>query len=203
VNQPALPALRVLIADENPVARQFLSRVVVDSFTDTVEIIECSDTAMAALAMAPDVALLLVDQQLPDGGAQELLQQVRAHPSLKVVTTLYSDDDRLFDLICLGAAGYLLKEDRFEVLVEQLQRIVQGQPPMSPAIARRALSAFGGGSGRRGADGLTALDSSEADVLSRLSRGYTLREVATSLSLSTTAVFAHVRNINLKLQRSL
>jgi DNA-binding CsgD family transcriptional regulator len=74
---------------------------------------------------------------------------------------------------------------------------------MSPAIARRALSAFGGGSGRQGPEGHTALDSSEADVLSRLSRGYTLREVATSLSLSTMAVFAHVRNINLKLQRNL
>jgi two-component system, NarL family, nitrate/nitrite response regulator NarL len=200
LSQALQPHLRVLVADENPVARQFLSRVVVDSFTDQVEIVECSDTAMAGQLMAPDIALALVDQQLPDGGALELLEQVRAHPALKVVTTLYSDDDRLFDLIRLGASGYLLKEDRFEVLVEQMQRIAQGQPPMSPAIARRALTAFGGGSGRQSADGLSPLDSSEADVLSRLSRGYTLREVATSLSLSTMAVFAHVRQIHLKLQ---
>jgi two-component system nitrate/nitrite response regulator NarL len=41
-----------------------------------------------------------------------------------------------------GADGYLLKEDRFEVLVEELQKIVRGQPPLSPAIARRLLHPF-------------------------------------------------------------
>jgi two-component system, NarL family, nitrate/nitrite response regulator NarL len=201
MNQPRLPSLRVVVADENPVARQFLLRVVIDSFSDEVRAVECSDTAAAAELMTPDTALLLVDQQLPDGGALELLTHVRSHTALKVVTTLYSDDDRLFDLIRLGAAGYLLKEDRFEVQVEQLQRIAQGQPPMSPAIARRALAAFGGGHGKPAEPGLGPLDASEADVLSRLSRGYTLREVATSLSLSTMAVFGHVRSISLKLQQ--
>jgi two-component system, NarL family, nitrate/nitrite response regulator NarL len=201
MNQPPPQTLRVVIADENPVARQFLSRVVTDSFSDPVEIVECSDTTAAADLMTAPTGLLLVDQQLPDGGALELLTQIRSHTALKVVTTLYSDDDRLFDLIRLGAAGYLLKEDRFEVQVEQLQRIAQGQPPMSPAIARRALAAFGGGPGRTPEQGLGKLDASEADVLSRLSRGYTLREVATSLSLSTMAVYGHVRSISLKLQQ--
>ena len=72
----------------------------------------------------------------------EFLAELAGTPALKIVTTLYSDDDHLFPALQCGADGYLLKEDRFEVLVEELQRIVRGQPPLSPAIARRLLSHF-------------------------------------------------------------
>lgn len=204
--QPA--PLRVLIADENPVARRFLSRVVCESFSEPAEVIESSDTHHALQRLSPDIDLLLVEQQLPEGGAEELLRRAAGHPALKVVTTLYSDDDRLFDLIRLGASGYLLTEDRFEVQLEQLQRIVQGMPPLSPAIARCALAALGGGSASApGAlDGLpqvaVGLDPEEADVLQRLSRGYTLREVAHSLSLRPRTVAGHIADVYRKLHRS-
>lgn len=189
--------LHVLVADESAVSRSFLSRVVSESFRDDPDLVECSDTARAIELMTPDIELLLVDQQLPEGGAWELLRRTRDHGALKVVTTLYSDDDRLFDLIRLGAAGYLLKEDRFEVQVEQLQRIAHGQPPMSPAIARSALAAFGS-SDRRGSG--AGLEPEEADVLNRISRGYTMREVAGSLSLSVPSIAGHIAAIYRKLQ---
>ena len=81
--------------------------------------------------------LILVDLELPDGNGMELLAELGQYPATKIVTTLYSDDDHLFPALQCGADGYLLKEDRFEVLVEELQKIVRGQPPLSPAIARR------------------------------------------------------------------
>lgn len=193
-----IPArLRVLIADESAVSRSFLKRVVAESFSDDLDIVECSDTARAIDLAGPQIDLMLIDQQLPEGGAHELLARTRSHGALKVVTTLYSDDDRLFDLIRLGAAGYLLKEDRFEVQVEQLQRIAHGQPPLSPAIARCALAAFGA-SDRR--PSLGGLEPEEADVLNRISRGYTLREVAGSLSLSAGSIASHIAAIYRKLQ---
>ena len=58
----------------------------------------------------------------------ELLAELARYPATKIVTTLYSDDDHLFPALQCGADGYLLKEDRFEVLVEELQKIVRGQP---------------------------------------------------------------------------
>ena len=79
----------------------------------------------------------------------ELLAELAQYPATKIVTTLYSDDDHLFPALQCGADGYLLKEDRFEVLVEELQKIVRGQPPLSPAIARRLLTHFRQGARRR------------------------------------------------------
>jgi two-component system nitrate/nitrite response regulator NarL len=96
----------------------------------------------------------------------EFLTELAGSPATKIVTTLYSDDDHLFPALQCGADGYLLKEDRFEVLVEELQKIVRGQPPLSPAIARRLLSHFRPGSGDSGTmplnSGFGSLSSSHA-----------------------------------------
>src|SRR5204862_2985859 len=143
----------VLIVEDNPVARSFLCRVVRESFSDTIVITEAGDlesarrhiaTQSGSSAVTPTdpFKLVLVDLELPDGNGMELLAELARYPATKIVTTLYSDDDHLFPALQCGADGYLLKEDRFEVLVEELQKIVRGQPPLSPAIARRLLTHF-------------------------------------------------------------
>jgi two-component system, NarL family, nitrate/nitrite response regulator NarL len=154
-------SVKVLILEDNPVARSFLCRVVRESFSDAITITEAGDleTARRQIALSGGASpgphavdafkLVLVDLELPDGNGMELLAELTQHPATKIVTTLYSDDDHLFPALQCGADGYLLKEDRFEVLVEELQKIVRGQPPLSPAIARRLLTHFrhGGGAG--------------------------------------------------------
>jgi len=151
-------AVKVLILEDNPVARSFLCRVVRESFSDTIAITEAGDleSARAQIRLAGGASglhgvdpfkLILVDLELPDGNGMEFLAELAGSPAVKVVTTLYSDDDHLFPALQHGADGYLLKEDRFEVLVEELQKIVRGQPPLSPAIARRLLTHFRGAGG--------------------------------------------------------
>ena len=147
-------AIKVLIVEDNPVARSFLCRVVRESFSDTIVITEAGDLETArrqiglvngeftAQALAEPFKLFMVDLELPDGNGMELLSELARYPATKIVTTLYSDDDHLFPALQRGADGYLLKEDRFEVLVEELQKIVRGQPPLSPAIARRLADAL-------------------------------------------------------------
>src|SRR5512140_1362758 len=158
-------AVKVLILEDNPVARSFLCRVVRESFSDANQITEAGDLETArrhiSLAGGPSglhgtdpFKLILVDLELPDGNGMELLSELTHYPATKIVTTLYSDDDHLFPALQRGADGYLLKEDRFEVLVEELQKIVRGQPPLSPAIARRLLTHF-----RQGSTGGDAPDS--------------------------------------------
>jgi two-component system, NarL family, nitrate/nitrite response regulator NarL len=156
-------AVKVLILEDNPVARSFLCRVVRESFSDAIAITEAGDMESArkrlaetlnAQGSAGDEAfkLILVDLELPDGNGMELLAKLSElhYPATKIVTTLYSDDDHLFPALQCGADGYLLKEDRFEVLVEELQKIVRGQPPLSPAIARRLLTHFRDGGAHAG-----------------------------------------------------
>jgi DNA-binding NarL/FixJ family response regulator len=228
-------AVKVLILEDNPVARGFLCRVVRESFSDTIAITEAGDldSARKQIAMAgggsgmhgvDPFKLILVDLELPDGNGMDLLTELSHYPATKIVTTLYSDDDHLFPALQRGADGYLLKEDRFEVLVEELQKIVRGQPPLSPAIARRLLSHFRHGNGGTSGSGFTAPGASfttsrpvplmekpldherltprESEVLTYLSKGFTIKEIANLMGIKWFTVNDHIKSIYKKLNVS-
>jgi len=230
-------AVKVLILEDNPVARSFLCRVVRESFSDTIAITEAGDleTARAQISVAGGASglhgvdpfkLIMVDLELPDGNGLELLAELTQYPATKIVTTLYSDDDHLFPALQCGADGYLLKEDRFEVLVEELQKIVRGQPPLSPAIARRLLTHFRQG-GRAdgpardsgfsapmdlgGSTGPVAMGKApdherltprESEVLTYLSKGFTIKEIASLMGIKWFTVNDHIKSIYKKLNVS-
>lgn len=218
-------AVPVLIVDDNPMTRGFLARVVRDSFSDALELAEAGDLHAAGRLLeapgpegaAPGFDLVVVNLELPDGSALGLLRRLAHHPALKVVTTLYADDEHLFPALQHGADGYLLKEDRYEVLVEELQRIVRGHPPLSPAIARRLLTHFratGFGSSQYGDSGNAPLDACPApserdrltarenEVLTYLSKGFTVKEIASLTGLRWFAVNDHVKAVYRKLKLS-
>jgi two-component system, NarL family, nitrate/nitrite response regulator NarL len=227
--------VKVLILEDNPVARSFLCRVVRESFSDANHITEAGDLETArkhiAIAGGPTglhgvdpFKLILVDLELPDGNGMELLTELAQYPATKIVTTLYSDDEHLFPALQCGADGYLLKEDRFEVLVEELQKIVRGQPPLSPAIARRLLTHFRSGSpgdgppdsGFMNATGFTTskpvpiekapdherLTPRETEVLTYLSKGFTIKEIASLMGIKWFTVNDHIKSIYKKLNVS-
>ena len=228
-------AVKVLIVEDNPVARSFLTRVVKESFSDTLLITEAGDLETARRQIGPlrdgaqagePFKLILVDLELPDGNGMELLAELGQYPATKIVTTLYSDDDHLFPALQCGADGYLLKEDRFEVLVEELQKIVRGQPPLSPAIARRLLTHFRQGPGGAGGVAEAAplvsgfqssrpvpmgrgapldherLTPRESEVLTYLSKGFTIKEIASLMGIKWFTVNDHIKSIYKKLNVS-
>ena len=226
-------AVKVLIVEDNPVARSFLCRVVRESFSDQIAITEAGDLENArrhinltggaqGIHGVDPFKLLLVDLELPDGNGMELLAELAQYPATKIVTTLYSDDDHLFPALQCGADGYLLKEDRFEVLVEELQKIVRGQPPLSPAIARRLLTHFrqGGESsapmtpntgfqssrpvpmGRGAPLDHERLTPRESEVLTYLSKGFTIKEIANLMGIKWFTVNDHIKSIYKKLNVS-
>jgi DNA-binding NarL/FixJ family response regulator len=231
-------AVKVLIVEDNPVARSFLTRVVKESFSDALVITEAGDLETARRQIGPlregaqnasdPFKLILVDLELPDGNGMELLAELGQYPATKIVTTLYSDDDHLFPALQCGADGYLLKEDRFEVLVEELQKIVRGQPPLSPAIARRLLTHFRHGPAVSGSAAITVpaplasgfqssrpvpmgrgapldherLTPRESEVLTYLSKGFTIKEIASLMGIKWFTVNDHIKSIYKKLNVS-
>ena len=233
--------VKVLIVEDNPVARSFLTKVVRESFSDQLIISEASDLETARRRISESTErserteledhpelnlfkLVLVDLELPDGNGMELLAELSSYPATKIVTTLYSDDEHLFPALQCGADGYLLKEDRFEVLVEELQKIVRGQPPLSPAIARRLLTHFRPGgiaSAPTALSGPSAFQSSrmsaqdrqlsaeqdrltprESEVLTYLSKGFTIKEIANLMGIKWFTVNDHIKSIYKKLNVS-
>ena len=232
-------AVKVLIVEDNPVARSFLARVVRESFSDVLEITEAGDLETArrrvgawraGAEIAQPFKLVLVDLELPDGNGMELLTELAHYPATRIVTTLYSDDDHLFPALQCGADGYLLKEDRFEVLVEELQKIVCGQPPLSPAIARRLLTHFRRPGTNGAVEPATAATSGvhesgfqssrpmpagrgapldherltprESEVLTYLSKGFTIKEIASLMGIKWFTVNDHIKSIYKKLNVS-
>ncbi|MDE2400277.1 MAG: response regulator transcription factor [Burkholderiales bacterium] len=222
-------AVKVLILEDNPVARGFLCRVVRESFSDISSITEAADLDAArrllghkAGGRAPlsddPYQLIMVDLELPDGSGLEMLAELANYPATRIVTTLYSDDEHLFPALQCGADGYLLKEDRFEVLVEELQKIVRGQPPLSPAIARRLLTHFRSGDGLLSVHTTTSapvsapaplapldherLTPRESEVLTYLSKGFTIKEIAALMGIKWFTVNDHIKSIYKKLNVS-
>src|SRR5689334_9217466 len=90
----------------------------------------------------PDVAL--VDIGLPGmNGIDGVRLLKERYPDLTLLMlTIYDDDDRVFDALCAGACGYLLKKTPPARLLESLQEAASGGAPMSPEIARRVVSLF-------------------------------------------------------------
>lgn len=229
--------VKVLILEDNPAAREFLARVVHASFSDPIAVTEAPDleTARKHIALTgpggmhgvDPFKLMLLDLELPDGNSLELLAELGSYPATKIITTLYSDDDHLFPALQCGADGYLLKEDQHEVLVDELKKIVLGQPPLSPAIAQRLLSHFRlGGAGATAAPvGLSAapaaaakapaakvamekttelphLTPREVEVLTFLSKGFTIKEIAELMGIKWFTVNDHIKSIYRKLNVS-
>ena len=83
--------------------------------------------------------LALIDLGLHDGSGVDVVTKLRdVQPEAQsVVVTIHDDDEHLFPALQAGAFGYILKEQPRELITEQLQRISQGEPPLSPSIARR------------------------------------------------------------------
>jgi DNA-binding NarL/FixJ family response regulator len=113
----------------------------------------------------------------------------------------------LFPALQAGAFGYLLKEQPAETLVAQLLRMAQGEPPLSPPIARRVLSHFARAEPAQQAQlrqvhEEVRLTERETDVLQRVAKGYTMPEIAEQFGLSRHTVADYVKQVYRKLNVS-
>ncbi len=189
-----------LIVEDLPDARDWLIAVMSNAFPN-IRIDTAGSLAAARAcitAQTPDVAL--IDIGLPDGSGIDLIGELnRDHPQImSIVTSVFDDDTHLFAALGAGASGYLLKDQSRDDLTEMLQRIAQGQPPLSPAIARRLLGFFGP---KEEVDD-THLTSRERDVLALIGKGYTTAKVAEYLNITRNTASGYVKVIYRKLNIS-
>ena len=198
---------KILLLEDIPEARAWLKVQVAQVFPDAV-FFEASRVheALALIEKARfDVAL--IDLGLPDGSGVDVVAALHgAQPEAQaVVVTIYDDDDHLFPALQAGAFGYVLKDQAAPMIVDQFRRMSQGEPPLSPAIARRVMAHFASRSSQReGPKNMPSviLTDRENEVLLRVAKGYTLPEIAVQLNLSRHTISDYVKQIYRKLNVS-
>lgn len=143
----------------------------------------------------PDIVLM--DIGLPGIDGIEGTRQIsQLSPSTRVVMlTIYEEDTKVFDAICAGASGYLLKPTGAAELVEALHDVARGAAPINGFIAKKMLERFAS----QAPIPDYGLTQREKEILSRLVDGAPLKRIAADLSLSYHTVDNHVRNVYHKL----
>jgi DNA-binding NarL/FixJ family response regulator len=146
----------------------------------------------------PDV--VLVDIGLPGMSGVEGIRILKErYPGLLLVmNTVYEDDERIFDALCAGACGYLLKKTPPARLLESLREAVAGGAPMSPSVARRVIALF---QDVRPPDRAEYnLTPHEVRLLRLLVEGHNYKTAAAELRVTTNTISFHLQRIYEKLQ---
>jgi DNA-binding NarL/FixJ family response regulator len=157
------------------------------------------ESALRAIA-PPLPEIVLVDLNLPGMDGIEGIRRLRERwPDLKaIVFTVFGDDARIFDALCAGASGYLLKNTSRAKLLEGLREAADGGAPMSPSVARRVISLFRDVRPPASAD--HDLTPHELRVLRLFADGHNYRSAAAELDTSYSTVNYHLQQIYRKLQ---
>jgi len=198
---------RVFLVDDHELIRSGIRAEIAGS----VDIIGEADEVEAAIEMIverlPDVVLL--DVHMPDGGGQAVLKGV-SDANANVCFLALSVSDAASDVISViraGARGYLTKNISGPDLIDAIYRIAAGDVVFSPRLAGFVLDAFSTGASAVGSElpvdpELDQLTQRERQVLRLIARGYSYKDIAKELTISTKTVESHVSSVLRKLQLS-
>ena len=143
-------------------------------------------------------SIILLDIGLPGMSGLEGIQKFKQiSPSTQIIIiTVHEDSDSVFQAICSGAAGYLLKDSPREKIIEAIHDVQKGGSPINAQIARKVLKAFAASKTPSPDYDLT---SREHEILLQMINGLTKKEIGVKLSLSHHTIDTHVRKIYEKL----
>lgn len=159
---------------------------------------ESCEEALRALERGHVPQVVLMDLGLPGMSGIDGIARIRAvsPASQIVVLTVHEDDDNVFEALCAGAAGYLVKPTSGAGIVDAVRTAVRGGAPMNAFIARKVLHMFTRFTRPRADYGLT---DRECEILQMLVDAHPQKQIATALQLSPHTVDTHLRNIYAKL----
>jgi DNA-binding NarL/FixJ family response regulator len=197
---------RVFLVDDHELIRSGIR----SELSTSVDIVGEADEVPAAIDMirerTPDVVLL--DVHMPDGGGLAVLKALSGPcPTVKFLALSVSDAaEDVIGIIRAGARGYVTKNISGPDLLDAIYRVAAGDAVFSPRLAGFVLDAFSlEGKSLDAGDvdpDLDLLTPRERQVLRLIARGYSYRDIATELEISTKTVESHVSSVLRKLQLS-
>lgn len=193
--------IRVAIIEDNAALRDSLREVLQES--GKIEVVSMLDSCHLIVPeyriANPDVALVDIGLKGEESGIDCVHIIHNYFPEVRIMMyTVFADDQKIFDSICAGASGYILKNTPPEEIVQSLIMLYEGGAPMTPFIANRTLEIF------RNKLQPTAhewgLTGREKEILECLSNGETYQQIASKLFISISTVRTHIMHIYEKLQ---
>ena len=193
--------IRVAIFEDNRNLREGLFNLLEASngFTCVGAFAHCEHAVENIEDTRPDV--ILMDIEMPVVSGIEAVKKLREKfPGIKILMeTIFEDDDKIFQSICNGAQGYILKNTPPDEILDSIKDIYEGGAPMSPVIASKVLGIF-----RYNLSGNTNdsfnLSIREKEILKCLVEGMSYKMIAATCFISPDTVNGHIKNIYRKLE---
>jgi DNA-binding NarL/FixJ family response regulator len=195
------PTIRVLVADDHPVVREGLRKMI--SLTDDIEVVgeaaDGEDAVAMVAAMRPHVVLM--DVRMPGMDGVEATKQIRTDtPATEVIVLSNYDEDRyVFDALRAGAKSYLLKDASPERLADAIRSVARGESTLDSGVISRVVSEFQS-MGTRGLGVGQRLTARELEIVQCLVDGRSNQETADVLVVSEKTVKSHLTSIYRKLE---
>jgi len=188
--------VRIAIFEDNDKLRESLAFLIdnTDGYVISGHYNNCNDADMIVKKTNPDVVLMDIDMPGYDGilGVKMIKE---ASPDISIIMyTVFEDDEKLFECLCAGANGYLLKKTPPAKLIDAIQEVLAGGAPMSPIIAKKVLTSF-----QQSRSNDYQLTAREKEVLQLLNKGYSTKMIAAELHIAFDTANSHLKNIYHKL----
>ena len=191
--------IRILIFEDNEDFIDSMSELI--SNTVGMELVgaynNCKNALKNVAYHCPDVVLMDIDMPVENG--LQGLRAIRASGNEVniLMLTVFDSNDRVFQSICHGASGYLLKRTPPEKIIEAIREAHTGGAPMTPSVAKQVLKLFS--QPFQQFEELQTLTPREHDVLSLLVRGYSYKMASNEMKVGIETLRYHIKNIYAKL----
>ncbi len=191
--------INVVIVEDNKIINDSLSLLInrAEGFSCIGSFLDCESMIKKIKDLKPDI--LLMDIKLPGMNGIEGVKLVKGIlPELNILMlTIHEENDLIFDALCAGACGYLVKKTHPERLLEAIQEANDGGAPMSSHIARKVTLFFQ--NKKTIEEDSTLLTDREREILKELIKGKTYYAIAMTINISKDTVRFHIKKIYKKL----
>ena len=193
--------INVAIVEDNDTIREGLSALINGTigYKSVGLFRDCESFLLKLPSM--DVNVVLMDIALPGISGIEGVKQAKIiKPETDILMlTIYEDSEKVFDALCAGACGYLVKKTPPSKLLEAIKEVFEGGSPMSSQIARQVITAFKETKDLKTDKPEFELSAREKEVINLLAGGNNYQQIADQLYISVDTVRHHIKNIYKKL----